>query len=267
MTTLAPSLDRAAPRLPGAVGLGLHRGALEIKAFFRQRELVVFTFALPVILMVIFATIFNGTIAGTGVSYRQYFIAGIIASGIMSATFVNIGISVATERDDGTLKRLAGTPLPKTAYFAGKAISALVIAGLEVAILLGIGIAGYGLKPPATPAKWADLLWIFVLGVAACTLLGLAMSSVPKSSRSAAAVLNVPYLVLQFISGVYFVFSQLPKPMQDVAAVFPLKWLSQGCARSSCRTRCCGSSRPGPGNWARSRWCSPPGLPEACSCA
>lgn len=228
MTALARPLDATMPPLPGAVGLSLRRGVHELRAFFRQRELVIFTFALPVIIMVLFSTIFNGVIPHTGVNYRQYFIAGMIASGIMSATFVNIGVSVAIERDDGTLKRLAGTPLPKVAYFAGKAISALVITALEVAILLAIGVIGYGLKLPATPAKWADFLWVFILGVAACTMLGLAMSGVPRSGRSAAAVMNVPYLVLQFISGVYFVFSSLPKPMQDVAAFFPLKWLSQG---------------------------------------
>ena len=161
-------------------------------------------------------------------SFRQYFTAGIIASGIMSATFVNLGISIALERDDGTLKRLAGTPIPKAGYFAGKALSGLVIAALEVAILLAIGVALYGLKLPDTPARWLTFGWVFVLGVASCTMLGIAFSSVPRSARSAAAVLNLPYLVLQFISGVYFPFSTLPKWMQDVAALFPLKWLCQG---------------------------------------
>jgi ABC-2 type transport system permease protein len=208
--------------------VSLSRAGLELRTFFRRRETVVFTFSLPVILLFIFGSIFNFDLAHTHVPFRQYFTAGIIASGIMSATFVNLGIGIALERDDGTLKRLAGTPMPRAAYFAGKILSSLLIAALETAILLAIGVGLYGLKLPSTPGRWLDFGWVFLLGVATCTLLGIAASSVPRSARSAAAVLNLPYLVLQFISGVYFPFNQLPHGLQDVAAVFPLKWLCQG---------------------------------------
>ena len=224
----ATHAHRPAVALPSVTSLSFGRAALELKTFFRRREAVVFTFALPVILLIIFGSIFHGNVAGTDVSFRQYFTAGIIASGIMSVTFVNLGVSIAMERDDGTLKRLAGTPMPKAVYFAGKALSGLVISVLEVAILLVIGVAFYGLTMPDTAQRWLTFGWVFLLGVASCTLLGIAASSVPRSGRSAAAVLNLPYLVLQFISGVYFPFSSLPKWMQTVAAIFPLKWMCQG---------------------------------------
>jgi ABC-2 type transport system permease protein len=228
MSTAINVAARPAAALPSLARVSLSRTGLELKSFFRRREAVVFTFSLPVVLLIIFGSIFHGTVAHTGVSYRLYFTAGIIASGIMSTTFVNLGISIVIEREDGTLKRLAGTPLPKAAYFVGKALSSLVIAAIEVAILLAIGAGLYGLKLPGTGARWLTFAWVFLLGVAACTMLGIAVSSVPRSSRSAAAVLNLPYLVLQFISGVYFPFSSLPKGMQEVAALFPLKWLCQG---------------------------------------
>jgi ABC-2 type transport system permease protein len=214
--------------LPSVTGLSFGRASLELKTFFRRREAVVFTFALPVILLAIFGSIFHGHVPGTDVSFRQYFTAGIIASGIMSVTFVNLGVSIAMERDDGTLKRLVGTPMPKAAYFAGKALSGLVISVVEVAILLVIGVGLYGLTLPNTPQRWLTFGWVFLLGVASCTMLGIAASSIPRSGRSAAAVLNLPYLVLQFISGVYFPFNSLPKSMQTIAALFPLKWMCQG---------------------------------------
>ena len=228
MTTASHAHARPATALPPIGRLAIGRAALELKTFFRRREAVVFTFALPVILLVIFGSIFHGTVPHTHVSFRQYFTAGIIASGIMSVTFVNLGVSIAMERDDGTLKRLAGIPMPKVVYFAGKALSGLVISVIEVAILLVIGTALYGLKLPGSAARWVTFGWVFVLGVAACTMLGIAVSSLPRSGRSAAAVLNLPYLVLQFISGVYFPFSSLPRAMQDIAALFPLKWMCQG---------------------------------------
>ena len=228
MSATTHAAPRAAAALPSATRLSLRRAGLEIKTFFRTRDAVVFTFSLPVLLLVIFGSVFHGNVPHTDVSFRQYFTAGIIASGIMSATFVNLGVSIAMERDDGTLKRLAGTPMPKPAYFAGKAISSLVIAAIEVAILLGIGVGLYGLKLPSTAERWLTFGWVFILGVASCSMLGIAMSSVPRSARSAAAVMNLPYLVLQFISGVYFPFNSLPKVMQEIAALFPLKWLAQG---------------------------------------
>jgi ABC-2 type transport system permease protein len=208
--------------------LGAARGALELRMFSREREAIVFMFALPVILLLIFGTIFKGEVGGTGVDFRQYFAAGIIASGIMSTTFVNLGIGIATERDDGTLKRLYGTPMPKAAYFIGKTISSLTLSLAETALLFAVGGALFGLEPPSTPERWFTFAWVFVLGVTTCTLLGIAMSSVPKSGRSAAAVLQLPYLVLQFISGVFFVFGDLPSGVQQVGALFPLKWMCQG---------------------------------------
>jgi ABC-2 type transport system permease protein len=216
------------PSLPSTLVVSLARGGLEIRSFFRQRDLVVFTFALPVILLVIFGQIFHGNIGHTGISFRQYFAAGIIATGIMSVTFVNLGVAIAIERDSGALKRLAGTPMPPAAYFAGKAISALVIAALEVVVVVGAGVALLGLRLPDSAGQWLTFGWVFLLAVVTCSLLGIAVSSVPRSAQSASAVINLPYLVLSFISGVYFVFSSLPQSLQHLAALFPLKWMCQG---------------------------------------
>jgi ABC-2 type transport system permease protein len=215
-------------RLPALPKLAAVRGLVEIKLFFRQRESVVFTFALPIILMVLFGQIFHGEIGHTGVDFRQYFVAGIIASGLMSATFVNLGISIAVDRDEGTLARLAGTPLTQSAYFAGKAILAFVVCALEVALLLSVGVLMLGLHLPSSPERWLTLAWVLALGAATCSMLGIAMSCLIRSSRSAVAVMNLPYLVLSFISGVYFVFSNLPHSLQQIAAIFPLKWICQG---------------------------------------
>ena len=223
-----PATRRAPGGLAQAARLGVLRGGLELRMFFRQRESVLFTFALPVILLALFGSIFSGTVGHTGVPYKQYFAAGIIASGIMSASFVNLGIGVSTDRDDGTLIRLAGTPAPAAAYFFGKAICAMVVSVAEVVVMLAVAVPAFGLRLPATPGRWLTLVWVVLLGTAACSLLGIAVSGLARSARGASAVVTLPYLVLSFISGVYFVFSQLPSGLQQVAALFPLKWLCQG---------------------------------------
>ncbi len=225
---LAAASQAAGGKLPALGRVSLVRGLIEIKQFARQRENVIFTFSLPIILLLLFGQIFHGEVGHTGVSFRQYFIAGIIASGLMSATFVGVGVSIAADRDDGTLTRLAGTPLQPAAYFAGKAILAFVIAVLEVAALLAVGVAVLGLHLPATPERWFTLAWVLAAGSATCSMLGIAVGVLVRSTRSAFATMNLPYLVLSFISGVYFVFSRLPAGLQHVAAIFPLKWICQG---------------------------------------
>jgi ABC-2 type transport system permease protein len=228
MIAVAQSRAVGAKPLPSLAKISLVRGAVEMKLFFRQRESVVFTFALPIILLVLFGQIFHGQVGHTGVSFRQYFVAGIIASGLMSTTFVALGVSIAADRDDGTLARLAGTPLPAAAYLAGKAVLAFTVCLLEVAAALAVGVGLLGLHLPATGGRWLTLVWVLLLGSVTCSLLGIAVGCVAGSTRSAFAVLNLPYLVLSFISGVYFVFSRLPAGLQHIAAIFPLKWICQG---------------------------------------
>lgn len=73
-------------RLPGAWGLGLRRGALEIRQFFRQRDQVVFTFAFSVVLLFLFASIFRDDVEGAGVTASQLYVPAMMAAGIMSTS-------------------------------------------------------------------------------------------------------------------------------------------------------------------------------------
>lgn len=208
--------------------LGLRCGRLELKSFFRNKDAVVFTFAFPILLLLLFGSIFNGTIEGTDVSFKQVLIAGVMAAGIMSVTFSSLATSIAIERHDGTLKRLAGTPMPKGAYFIGKVVLAFVSALAETALMLTIGTLLFGLQMPTEPSKWAIFAGVFLLGVVSCSLIGVAYGAIPRSAKSAPAIVNPPFVVLQFISGVWVLESQLPQGLRALAALFPLKWMAQG---------------------------------------
>ena len=212
------------------IQLGLARGALEIKQFNRQRESVVFTILFPVILLFIFGSVFNDSIA-PGVTFSQYFVAGMIASGHVKTGFQQLAIMIPVERDFGTLKRLRGTPMPASSYFIGKAILVTVSMLIQVFLLLAAGVAFFGVNLPTSAHKWLLLAALLILGSACSTILGIAFSNVPKSGRGASAVVSPVVIVLQFFSGVFFIFTDLPHWMQQVAAIFPLKWMTQG-ARS-----------------------------------
>ncbi|MDQ3166558.1 MAG: ABC transporter permease [Actinomycetota bacterium] len=218
---------RRDPAAPSLTALAVLRTRIELKQFFRERDAVIFIFAFPVIMLAIFGSVFDEDVGG-GVSFTQYFVPGIVAAGIMLSSFQSLAIGIAIERDDGTLKRLRGTPMPPAAYFLGKIGMVLVSSVLQTGVLLTAAALVFNIDLPTSPSRWVTFAWVFVLGTSAGTVLGIAFSSVPRSGRSASAVVTPIVIVLQFISGVFFVYDDLPAWMRNIAELFPLKWMAQG---------------------------------------
>ena len=224
--------DRTPTALPSAVRLGLARVGLELHLYFRERDAVIFIFAYPVVMLAIFATVFgkSGVTVGPppGIPYAQYFLPGMVATGVILSSFQNLALTIAGERDEGGLKRLRGTPLPATSYFLGKIGQVLITSLAQTALLLAVAATLFDVPMPTSASAWTTFAWVFVLGTATGCVCGIGFSSVPRSGRAASAVVTPLVLVLQFISGVFFMYNQLPTWMQQVASVFPLKWMAQG---------------------------------------
>lgn len=210
------------------MSLGVWRARIELKSYFRKVDAVVFTFAYPIIMLLIFGTIFKGDVPGTNVDFRQEFATGIAATGIMNIGFQAMAISIANDRSLGLLKRLRGLPMPKFSYFLGKLLQVLIAGALQTTVLLFVSATLFHLQMPTTTGRWLTLIWVFLLGMTACATLGIALSSLPKDGRTASAVVLPPFLILQFISGVFFPLSQIPTFLQRIAGLFPLKWMCQG---------------------------------------
>jgi len=232
MTVSAPAKSAArstkqAP-LPSALRVGMSRTGIELKGFFREKQAVAFVLTLPAIMLVLLGSIFRNETAGHDVSVGALFAAGLIGGGVMSTSYQNLGMSIAIERDRGMLKRLRGTPMPGAAYFIGKTCLVLISTIAETVILIVVGMLVDHLQLPHSAERWWTFIWVFILGTITCTLLGIAASSVPRSARSAMAVITLPFVVLQFISGVYVPFTFVPPWLRDVASFFPLKWICQG---------------------------------------
>ena len=95
-------------------------------------------------------------------------------------------------------------------------------------LMMAIGVTLFDVHLPSEPADWWTFTWVSVLGLLCCTLLGVAFS-VGAAQRARRVGPGVPVvLVLQFTSGVFFQYDELPPWMQQMAALFPLKWLCQG---------------------------------------
>ncbi|PRY50955.1 ABC-2 type transport system permease protein [Geodermatophilus tzadiensis] len=222
---LSPATTRPAP--PSALAIGLARTGLELRLFVRDPAQVVFSFAYPIVMLVIFASVFAGEDRPGGVPFAQYFLAGIAATGIMLTSFQAVGTALAEERERGDLARLQVIGTPPLGYFLGKAGQVVVTTVLQLAVLLTVAATAYDVPMPDGVGRWLTFAWVVLLGAVAGTVLGIAVASA-GSSRAVGNGISAFAVVLQFFSGVFFVFSELPSWMQEVAAVFPLKWLVQG---------------------------------------
>lgn len=211
------------------LAIGLDRTGVELRMYSREKEAVFFSFLFPILLLSLFSLIFSGQFEGGDgtMTAGRYFLPGMIAAGVLLTSFQTMALSVATERDDGTLKRLRATPMPATAYFLGKVGLVAVSSVLQLALLLVLAWALYDVPMPTEAGRWLLLGAVFALGLFGGTVLGIAYSSL-STARSIGAVVIGPMLVLQFISGVYIGWDSVPDWLQQVAALFPLKWIAQG---------------------------------------
>ncbi len=200
----------------------------EQRAYWRNRVGAIFTFAFPLMFLVIFSSIFNGQHISQrgGIAYDQFFVPGILAYGVIATTYVNMAISTAILRDEGVLKRMQGTPLPRWAYIAARIGSTLVIVVAITGVTLALGAAVYGVQIRSSTLP--GLIVTLLLGTAAFTTLGIGITRFISSADSAPAVVNVTVLPLTFISGVWFVTNNLPSWLQDIAKVFPIRPLADG---------------------------------------
>lgn len=219
--------DRTASVLATVLRLGLSRGVLETRQFFRNRGQMFFTFSMPVVMLLLLGSIYRYTDPATGVTTQQIFTTGMIGVGIMGSSLQSLSLQIAGERRNGTLKRLRGTPLPPTSYFIGKTVMVLASSVGQGLVLFGVGRLFFGVQLPVDAAHWFTLVWVYLLGVTGCSLLGIAYSNLMRGADSG-AVAMLPMLVLQFISGVFVIFSALPSGLQTTASFFPLKWICQG---------------------------------------
>jgi ABC-2 type transport system permease protein len=197
---------------------------LEQKSFWRNKQAAVFSFGLPLLFVLILPNII-GSDSAEGVPYKKYFVAGMIAISLVSATYTTLAISVSFQRDLLVLKRLRGTPLTPVMIFFGKIASAGICVVIQVVIILAIGRIAYDIP---MPENWGTFLVIILLGIACFSMIGLAYTAFIPNGDSAPALVQLPYLVLQFISGIFFSFWAMPSWLRAFASIFPLRRLADG---------------------------------------
>jgi len=207
----------------------LHLFGYDLRALLRTRQSQFFALALPVLFLVIFASVFGGSrnttaVAGGRIGTSVYYVPGIIAFGVIAACFGNLVASVTAQRERGVLKRRRATPVPAAAVIAGRVLTAVVIAAGMAAVLLGIGWAAYGAHVPGRTAP--ALAVTVVIGAASFCCLGFALTSFIGNEDAALPVTTAITLPLYFISGVFVAVTVVPRWLADAGEIFPVRHLA-----------------------------------------
>ena len=211
------------------IRMALHLFRYELRAFLRNRQFQFFTLALPVLFLVIFASVFGGSgkttaVAGGAISTSAYYVPGIIALGVIAACFGNLAASVIAQRERGVLKRRRAAPVPAAAVIAGRVLTQLAVAVVMAAVLLGIGWAAYGAHVPSRTAP--ALVVTVMIGAASFCCLGFALTSFIHNEDAALPTAMAFTLPLYFISGVFVAVTALPHWLAGVGDVFPVRHLA-----------------------------------------
>jgi ABC-2 type transport system permease protein len=205
-----------------AIALVAHQFRFDQKTFWRNPASVFFTVLLPVMFLLIFATIFgNDTIEELGVKTTTYYVPAIVTLAVVSATTQSLAISLTVDRENGLLKRTRGTPLPTWVFIAGRVGNAGIVSLLSLIVVTAIGRVIYGVEVPweRLPAVLVTLL----VGAASFCCLGFALSAAIPSEDAAAPISNFALLPLYFLSGVFIPESEIPEGVLQFADIFPIR--------------------------------------------
>jgi ABC-2 type transport system permease protein len=200
----------------------------EQRSYWRNRGRGVFTFVFPLMFLVIFASLDKGqhiTERG-GIPYDDFLVPGILAYSVITTTFVNLAMSTAILRDNGVLKRMQGTPLPRWAYVTARIASTCLVTFIITLTVIVAGALVWGLhfRVGALPGLVVTML----LGTAAFTALGIGITRLIPNAESGPVIVNLLVLPLTFISNIWFPTDSLPSALKSIAGAFPMKALANG---------------------------------------
>ncbi len=219
-----------------SLGLSLRQVRYTNTAFWRNPASAFFTFAFPLMFLVIFTALLgSGEVVYARVEVPDhglvplvldqatYFVSAMAAFGVISATYTNIAITVSFQRDQGILKRLRGTPLPSWSYLFARVLHSMLVAVILVAITLAFGKLAYGTDLP-TGGPLLEFLATLVVGSLSFAALALAITSVIPNADASPPIVNATILPLLFLSGIFVPLTDAaPAWITTVGNVFPVK--------------------------------------------
>ena len=203
-----------------ALALTWRQFRFERRLFWRNPSAAFFNFLLPLLFLVLVASVFAGD-----PERLEVLVPGIAGMAVMATTFTALAFNLTFLREQGILKRMRGLPLPASSYLGGILASAVANAAASVGLIVIIGHLAYGVAWPRDPLA---LLVFTALGVVCFGALGIAFSHLIPNFEAAGAYVNVVFLPVIFISGVFYSPEALPGPLAAAGEVLPLKHVIDG---------------------------------------
>ncbi|MBI3972678.1 MAG: ABC transporter permease [Chloroflexi bacterium] len=194
----------------------LAQTSVEFRLLLRRGESILVTLVVPPALLVFFGAVVPLPSHAESGRPVDVLLPGVLALAVMSTAMVSLGISAAFERHYGVLKRLGGTPLPRSVLLAAKMLSVLAIEVLQVVLLLAIALL-LGWRPAGEALLAGAAL---LLGTAAFGGIGLWMAGSWRAEAALAGA-NALYLLLLLLGGIFVPVSSLPGPLAAVASLLP----------------------------------------------
>ncbi|MCU0504310.1 MAG: ABC transporter permease [Chloroflexi bacterium] len=193
------------------------QAGMELRLTARRGENLFVTLVLPAALLVFFASV--PVLPSEGPSAVDFLLPGAVGLAIMATAFVNLGIATAFERGYGVLKRLGGSPLPRSGLLAAKVAAVAVVEGIGVAILVGVAALALGWRPDPSIAP-AVIAAAVVIGTFAFASLGLLLAGALRPEATL-AIANAVFVLFLLVGGVILPIAKLPEPLATVARALP----------------------------------------------
>ena len=164
--------------------------------------------------------------AGEAPDLRTFYVGGFMAYAVIYTAFVALLPEVVETRERGLLKRLRGTPLPLWAFVAARFAVALLITTIAVVLIGVLGWAAFGV--PTRAGAVLGLAVYTLAGTITFACIGVAATTIVRTSAGAQGLSNGVGLILAMISGVFFDPGVLPDAVGSAAQIFPLEPLANG---------------------------------------
>lgn len=209
-------------RAPGLAGIYLREAGYEFLHQWRTPMVAVPTLAFPLVFYILFGLVLPGKWGQYDKS--AYLLATYGVFGVIGPALFGFGVGMALDRANGLLELKRVSPMPIGAYFFGKIAMSLIF-GLIVVLLLSIAAIGFG-GVRIDPLTWLKLTGVLLLGTLPFCALGLWVGSLVHG-QAAVAVINLVYLPMSVLSGLWMPLFVFPTVLQKLAVVWPAFHLSQ----------------------------------------
>jgi ABC-2 type transport system permease protein len=197
---------------------------LELKLFAREPLTVVFTMAIPLILLFIMGGVFGNTPRTDEVVWRSagpmdFYIPAYIALVVASLGLIGLPVHLAAYRERGVLRRFRASSVGLRYVLGSQAAVMFCMAVLGGILLVVAAVAGYDPRPPVSPGLAVPA---FVLGTLCFASLGVMLGSILPTARAAQSVGVLLWFIMIFISGAGPPPEVLNGAMNWVARFMPL---------------------------------------------